>query len=219
MMNAIAQLLEMHSGREKIVRTVSYLSLYLSSISKGRISRDFKTLSEELGYCRLLLRLFDDLPMLRYSLTYGRGSKESDAFLRFLSVLNNIVDQLYYPVEHIAWAADKKFLSFKSTNWWTCSTVLWAISLYINMARSLRIISALQKQTHGLKDLTLHEAIVKQQLEQLLSALKCTADLAIAINFLPFDFLWARKLSTSQVGLCGLASSLLGLILLMRNIN
>lgn len=218
-MDTVAQLLEVHSGRDKIVRTVSYLSLYLSGISKGKISRDFKTISEELSYCRLLLRLFDDLPMLRYSLAYGRGSKESDTFLRFLSVLTNVVDQLYYPVEHIAWAADKKFLSFKSSNWWTCGTVLWGLSLYINIARSMRIIAALQKQTRGLKDLSLHEAIVKQQLEQLLSALKCTADLAIAIHFLPFDFLWARKLSSAQVGLCGLASSLLGLILLMRNMK
>ncbi|KFM65739.1 Peroxisomal membrane protein 11C, partial [Stegodyphus mimosarum] len=72
-MNSFSNLLNTYPGRDSVVRTLSYLSLYLSGHTSGITSRKLKTISDELNYCRLILRLFDDIPMLRFTLTYGLG--------------------------------------------------------------------------------------------------------------------------------------------------
>lgn len=61
--------------------------------------------------------------------------QEQDKVLRWLSVLNNIADQLYYPCEHIAWAADAELIKVKSDKWWTLSTALWGLSLLLGTLR------------------------------------------------------------------------------------
>lgn len=55
--------------------------------------------------------------------------------MRWISVLNNVADQLYYPCEHIAWAADAKLIQVKSDKWWLFSTVLWGTSLLLGILR------------------------------------------------------------------------------------
>lgn len=55
--------------------------------------------------------------------------------LRCMSVLINIADQLYYPCEHVAWAADAELIKVKSDKWWTLSTVLWGVSLLLGTLR------------------------------------------------------------------------------------
>ncbi|KFM65738.1 hypothetical protein X975_05578, partial [Stegodyphus mimosarum] len=80
------------------------------------------------------------------------------------------------------------------------------------------MMSFLQKKTHGLKNVTIHENIVKEQLELLLLAFKDVADVVIAINYLPSgSLLWAGKLNTKQIGLCGVISSFLRFLMLFRN--
>lgn len=61
--------------------------------------------------------------------------QEEDVFVRCLSVLGNVADQLYYPCEHVAWAADAKVLRLDSARWWALSTALWALSLLLGVAR------------------------------------------------------------------------------------
>lgn len=65
--------------------------------------------------------------------------KEHDAAVRWISVLNNVADQLYYPCEHIAWAADVELIKIKSDKWWLLSTALWAASLLLGILRSVYI--------------------------------------------------------------------------------
>lgn len=55
--------------------------------------------------------------------------------LRCMSVMINAADQLYYPCEHIAWAADAGLIKVKSDKWWTLSTVLWGVSLLLGTLR------------------------------------------------------------------------------------
>lgn len=62
-------------------------------------------------------------------------SQEEDALVRWMSILNNVADQLYYPCEHIAWAADAELIKTKSDKWWVLSTGLWGISLILNILR------------------------------------------------------------------------------------
>lgn len=65
--------------------------------------------------------------------------------MRFVSVLSNVADQLYYPCEHIAWAADAELIKVKSDKWWLLSTVLWGTSLLLGILRSA------QKQDYSQK--------------------------------------------------------------------
>lgn len=74
-MNYFVKLLNTYRGRDSVIRTISYLSLYLSDHANGSVSRKLKTVSEELSHYRLISRLFDDFPMLQYSLNYGIGSQ------------------------------------------------------------------------------------------------------------------------------------------------
>lgn len=55
--------------------------------------------------------------------------------MRFMSVLGNLADQLYYPCEHVAWAADTHLVPLRSAPWWTLSTAFWASSLLLSIAR------------------------------------------------------------------------------------
>lgn len=70
--------LETYRGRDKTIRLLTYGSYIVSGLSK-RIrggDRDFNVgkLAAELSNLRVMLRLFDDLSMLQYSLSYGIGS-------------------------------------------------------------------------------------------------------------------------------------------------
>lgn len=65
--------------------------------------------------------------------------KEHDPAVRWISVLNNMADQLYYPCEHIAWAADAELIKIKSDKWWLFSTLLWGASLLLGILRSICI--------------------------------------------------------------------------------
>ncbi|CAM9219979.1 unnamed protein product [Lampetra planeri] len=133
---AFVRVLESYRGRDKVIRTVCYGSQLLggalsrsteTSVPFQRLGKSLLLFSAELSHCRTVLRLFDDLSMLAYSRSYGFGHREEDGAVRWISVLNNIADQLYYPCEHIAWAADAKLIQVKSD--------LWGTSLLLGMLR------------------------------------------------------------------------------------
>ncbi|XP_075187407.1 peroxisomal membrane protein 11C-like [Anomaloglossus baeobatrachus] len=107
--------------------------------------RSLLIVASQLSHCRTVLRLFDDLSMLAYSLQYGLGNQEKDFLIRWISVLGNVFDQLYYPCEHMAWAADAGVIHIKSDTWWTASTALWGLSLMVGIIRSLRTLIKLRR--------------------------------------------------------------------------
>ncbi|KQK82472.1 hypothetical protein AAES_70223 [Amazona aestiva] len=65
----------------------------------------------------------------------GRDRADEDGLVRALSVLCNMANQLYYPCEHIAWAADAGIIRTRAQKWWTLSTGLWALSLLLGILR------------------------------------------------------------------------------------
>ncbi|XP_043946687.1 peroxisomal membrane protein 11C isoform X2 [Protopterus annectens] len=113
---------------------------------KAEIGKSFLEISSQLSHCRTVLRLFDDLSMFAYSKQYGLGAQEEDHAMRCLSILTNVADQLYYPCEHIAWAADAQVIHTKSDKWWLYSTALWGISLLLGILRSLRVLVLLNRK-------------------------------------------------------------------------
>lgn len=53
--------------------------------------------------------------------------------------------------------------------------------------------------------------LLAQHRHQLLTAVRCSSDLAQAINYLPEGFLWAGKLEKWHIGVLGTVSSIISL--------
>lgn len=221
---SLVRLLESYRGRDKVIRTVCYGSQLVGGVlsrkaetdlSYQRLGKRLLLFSAQLSHCRTVLRLFDDLSMLTYSHSYGFGGGEEDAGVRLISVLTNVADQLYYPCEHIAWAADAELIKVKSDKWWLLSTVLWGSSLLLGILRSLRVLLLLKKKLEtyerdegGNSRSQLH----REMRGEVLSVLSSMADLSNAIHWMPPGFLWAGRFPNWLVGLMGTISSLIGLI-------
>ncbi|XP_029906366.1 peroxisomal membrane protein 11C [Myripristis murdjan] len=226
---SLVSLLESYRGRDKVIRTVCYgsqlvgglLSRQADTKSSSQLGKRLLLLSAQLSHCRTVLRLFDDLSMLAYSHSYGFGASEEDTGLRWISVLNNISDQLYYPCEHIAWAADAELIKAKSDKWWLLSTVLWGTSLLLGILRSVRVLALLKKKLQRCErdrdgssggGSPRRSELCRQMRGELLSILSSMADLSNAIHWMPPGFLWAGRFPNWLVGLMGTISSLIGLI-------
>ncbi|XP_025890932.1 peroxisomal membrane protein 11C [Nothoprocta perdicaria] len=153
--------------------------------------------------------------MLCHSRGYGLGPKDEDAAVRALSVLANVADQLYYPCEHVAWAADAGVLRASSRAWWALSTALWALSLLLGILRSLRVLLQLRrklKQHTGSKSLSPRQKKLRAQVKaEVLSVVSSLADLCNAVHWLPPGFLWAGRFPPWLVGLFGTVSSLISI--------
>ncbi|XP_009996113.1 PREDICTED: peroxisomal membrane protein 11C, partial [Chaetura pelagica] len=167
-------------------------------------------------------RLFDDCAMLSSSCGYGLGPEDEDGLVRGLSVLSNLANQLYYPCEHVAWAADAGIVRVGSQKWWTLSTGLWAFSLLLGILRSLRVLFQLRRklrQHEGAASPPSPKGVKAQVKAEVLSILTDLADLSNAIHWLPPGFLWAGRFPPWLVGLLGTVSSLIGIYQASRGGN
>ncbi|XP_023798658.1 peroxisomal membrane protein 11C isoform X2 [Cyanistes caeruleus] len=153
----------------------------------------------------------------------GRDRADEDALLRGLSVLCNVANQLYYPCEHLAWAADIGIVRAGSQKWWTRSTALWGCALLLGILRSLRILFQLRRKLSQQKCSTSspqsQQKLRAQVKAEVLSILMNTADLSNAIHWLPPGFLWAGRFPPWLVGLLGTISSLIGIYQASRGAN
>ncbi|XP_061457344.1 peroxisomal membrane protein 11C isoform X2 [Rhineura floridana] len=218
--------LETYRGRDLVVRTLCYgcqlaggALAARSHPTESSLGRSLLAVSAQLSHCRTVLRLFDDLSMLAYSHQYGLGPEGEDQAVRWLSVLSNLADQLYYPCEHVAWAADAKIIRANSSKWWALSTALWGASLLLGIARSLRILSQLRrKRQEGPREDSSHhrDSLQERRVQakaEVLTIISNLADLSNAVHWLPPGVLWAGKSPPWLVGLMGTISSLIGVYL------
>lgn len=228
-MEELVRVLETYRGRDKVIRTVCYGSQLVggvlsrrpdAEVSSRRLGRSLLLLSAQLSQCRTVLRLFDDLSMLAYSHSYGLGASEEDCCVRWISVLTNMADQLYYPCEHVAWAADSELIKVRSEKWWLFSTVLWGASLLLGILRSLRVLLLLKKELKKCEtseDGPSRSELHRQMRGEVLSILSGAADLSNAVHWMPPGFLWAGHFPDWLVGLMGTISSVIGLIQMHGN--
>ncbi|NXW91779.1 PX11C protein, partial [Alopecoenas beccarii] len=220
--------LESYRGRDRVVRTLCY-GCQLAGGALGRpqaapagLPGSLLAVSAQLSACRTVLRLFDDFAMLSYSCSYGLGPKDEDVLVRGLSVLSNLAYQLYYPCEHMAWAADTGVIRVGSQKWWALSTGLWALALLLGILRSLRILFQLRRklrQHKGTSSPRSQKEMKAQVKDEVLSILASVADLSNAIHWLPPGFLWAGRFPPWLVGLLGTISSLIGIYQASRRGN
>lgn len=209
------------------IRTLGYCCQLIGGVlveqspTRSEVGTRLLAVATQLSHCRTVLRLFDDLAMFVYTTQYGLGAEEEDILIRWLSVLGNVVDQLYYPCEHVAWAADAKVLHVDSARWWTVSTALWGLSLLLGIVRSLWMMLKLSGQlqsttaifTSGLprSKCGKRRALEMQLRSEVLTLLGNLADLANAVHWLPQGVLWGGRFPPWLVGLMGTISSLLSI--------
>ena len=68
--------LQTYSGRDKIIRTLCYSCKLIAGLTSDKeLARKYGIFSSQLSACRMTLRLFDDLPMLKSTLEYGFGKE------------------------------------------------------------------------------------------------------------------------------------------------
>ncbi|XP_036902849.1 peroxisomal membrane protein 11C [Sturnira hondurensis] len=221
-LTGLAAALESYRGRDRLIRTLGYSCQLVGGIlvghspARSEVGTRLLVLSSQLSHCRTVLRLFDDLAMFLCTRQYGLGDEEEDILVRCLSVLGNLADQLYYPCEHIAWAADTKILPVNSARWWVLSTAFWGLSLLLGIARALWMVLKLRRRLRSPSPAftsqllrSQRRAMRAQMQSELLTILSNLADLANAVHWLPPGVLWAGRFPPWLVGLLGTISSLL----------
>ena len=67
-------------------------------------------------------------------------------------VVGALSSQLYYPLEHIAWAADNQLLPCVQSHWfWTTDTILWGISLLATCFQAVATIQSISVKLQKLR--------------------------------------------------------------------
>lgn len=137
---------------------------------------------------------------------------------KLTELVDSLCTQLYYPVEHVAWAADQQLVAVNSTPIWTVAIILWALPLLITLMRTLKQLFNIQDQLQFLRGrtsiptgATSVQKLKSQQFSLLLGVVQTLCDLGMAVFWMPPGFLWAGKLPALWWGLLGTISSILGL--------
>lgn len=132
-------------------------------------------------------------------------------------LVNAISSQLYYPVEHLAWAADQQLVTLPSAHVWTLAIMLWGLSILFTLLRKLKQLVRLKQQLHVHATNTQSKSnsdSLKLQCQRsglVMDIAQNVCDLILAVFWMPPGFLWAGKLPPTWWGLLGTISSLIGL--------
>lgn len=216
-LDEICDMLDTYKGRDKILRTLCYSSKLIGGLSNNEIlAKRMGVFSSKMSGTRAVLRLLDDLPMLKYNLEYGFGGEEPDQLMASLGVTTNIIDQIYYPIEKMSFLAEHDLISNCDGNYWdTASSICWVLSIYLTLLKTMRYVTILQSQrTRGVVTKEGSEALEKllrRQKFEILTCVRLSMDLVHAINTLPLGWLWGGKLKTWHIGLIATTSSFLGI--------
>ncbi|XP_076239095.1 peroxisomal biogenesis factor 11c [Calliopsis andreniformis] len=213
----ISDYLETYEGRDKFLRTLSYVAKFLTlNASSRETEKKLKIFSSQMSECRVILRLLDDIPVIHYAMTYGWGRGESDWLIKWVELMQIVVDIIYCPIEHISWAGEHKLIKINNEIWDKASTWFWIISLHLSLIKSVRKFKQLNncgRELHKIKSdkKIVLKVIDKQKLCELLTCTRLILDISYAVSYLPSGVLWGGRLKTWQVGALGTLSSLIGL--------
>ncbi len=146
-------------------------------------------------------------------------------FLQEVSLLEKVVHsvcgQLYYPVEHVAWAADNQLIPLDSVPVWTLAVLLWGVPLLLDLLRKFTQLIALYRQLHQAKqnsnsspstNTAMRVGSLRHRILFLcLDLIQICCDLGLAIFWMPAGFLWGGKLPATLWGTLGTISSVVSL--------
>ncbi|XP_049870830.1 peroxisomal membrane protein 11C-like [Pectinophora gossypiella] len=212
----ICELLDSYNGRDKVVRLACYAFKLYGCIKN---EKPWQTAGSRLSNARLMLRLFDDIPMLRHTYNYGLGKHESSKIAAALGVLANAVDQAFLPVEKACWLYEVGVLKLSdktAETLDTVSTALWAASLYISLLQTIRLIRQLWWSRECLQSSSEGGADAKTKLDvrlalQAVVAGKLCLDITHAVSCLPAGWLWGGRIGNTKVAAIATTSSVIGI--------
>jgi peroxin-11C len=207
--------LGMFSGRDKAIRTVYYALVVLSEKSRNRVlGEKLGVVAAQMSAARLIARRFGDIPLLKNNIKLANTLPSAkDKVAHKLELLSGLLYQLYYPVEHVAWLSGHKILSCNAPRWQTWTVRIWAMALFVNIARTVReyLKLVLKRTDDPHMEQSKVKEIEREEREQLLNLLMYLSDFMNAINFLPKGFLWSQTLPRWKVGAFGFLASAVGL--------
>ena len=131
--------------------------------------------------------------------------QRSDDFLHWSTFVSNLSCLLYYPLEHLAWLADSKLMTFSSNRLWKYAILCWVIYSAIQLLQSLYKLRTIYNNSSKQK-------LRKEKSMALvrLALLQYFCDVLCGLHWVPCGPL-SNKLSDTLVGLLGTVSSIIRL--------
>ncbi|KAJ1358668.1 hypothetical protein KIN20_017152 [Parelaphostrongylus tenuis] len=192
-LDALAGVLSTYSGRDKALRSVSFmLTLKAQSSSRKEI---VLALAKQCSSARLVMRQFNHPSMIKSCWDLLNTRQPTDRLEHFCTATTTIVYTIYGVVELLAWLSDARVLAMDSAPLWRWCLYLWITALVSGIIRLLRVIS--------------RKGLEKAH-EDLLTLIGLVSDFIVAIHSLPYkSFLWSGKLSPRQQATFSLIASLI----------
>ncbi|CAM4936068.1 unnamed protein product [Rotaria socialis] len=170
--------------------------------------------------CRVVLRLYDDIAILRDFFTYELRPGERNWIVRCLKLLHYIAWLGYYPSEHISWLGDMNLIDVDPEFWEFLTNFFWATALITSALWNAYVVLQYRSQKHISKEKKEEE---KKSLipwtaarNAMLVTIRDGTEFMVAVNNLPKGYLWSSTLTYTQVGMFGTCSAFLRLFALFK---
>ncbi|VDM43807.1 unnamed protein product [Toxocara canis] len=195
-LDRLVRVLSQYSGRDKSIRALYFIVvLYANRLKDQAKAQQLLALAKQLSAARLVFRQFNHAAMLNNVIQLTRASR-ADLIDFLLQVAVTSAYAVYGVVELLAWLADARFISLDATRLFRYCLFLWLGALMVTTLRLLRtIISKSDTQCDDEKLLLIGQ----------------TSDFISGFASLPFNALWAGRLSSTQRAIFSLIASLIAL--------
>ncbi|XP_029430533.1 peroxisomal membrane protein 11A [Rhinatrema bivittatum] len=233
-MDAFVRFTNKSQGRDRLFRATQYTCMLLryllqSKTGKERVLMKLKTLESNMSSGRKLLRLGN---MVHAVEAAKRTLQLPSLIPRFCLTISNVNRVLYFICDTILWARSTGLVSdINKEKWIRWATRYYFYSLLMNLARDLfEILQRIEKNAQDKKTEALYNhnnqeqdptitmvtfdssllllyCSLKNHPSLLLDTIKNLCDL-----FSPLDKLGIYKTNPGLIGLCGLLSSLVGIL-------
>ncbi|CAF1344921.1 unnamed protein product [Adineta ricciae] len=214
--------LDCYEGRDAAITFTLYLCCLLSGFypRKSKFHRSLQRIFKRLEDCRVVLRLYDDLTILRDFFTYELRPGERNWFVRTLKCLHYIAWFCYYPSEHISWLGEMKMVDIDSKLWEFYTNFFWSMALLTSALWNAYVVLQYISQKNYSKE---KEEEEKKSFipwtaarNAMLATVRDGTEFMVAVSYLPRGFLWSSTLTYIQVGMLGTCSAFLRLYALYK---
>ncbi|XP_035441019.1 peroxisomal membrane protein 11C-like [Spodoptera frugiperda] len=207
--NELADLLQAHANRDKVVNLACYALKLWGSTAKRQ---DVMSASARLAAARACMRLFDDAMALKTALAYGFGTKDG-SFWGTLGVAGSAFTLAYLQAEKLSFLIDTGMLHVsKDTEFKirTAHKLFWSLSAFVGFLRSIR---ALNASSEALRRPDRTKCAPARFTQASLTTTKFLLDTIHAVSWLPPGWLWGSRLSVPQASGIATVSAVLGLVI------
>ncbi|CAF0775374.1 unnamed protein product [Adineta steineri] len=214
--------LDCYEGRDAAITFTLYLCCLLSGYypRKSSMHKCLQRIFKRLEDARVVLRLYDDIAILRDFFTYELRPGERNNIVRFLKCLHYISWLCYYPSEHILWLGQMKMIKIDADLWDFYTNFFWASALLTSALWNAYVV--LQYMTQKTYSKEKEEEEKKSFIpwtasrNAMLASIRDGTEFMVAVHYLPQGYLWASTLTYIQVGLFGTCSASLRLYALFK---